>query len=276
MYKLLLVTDRQDVMDAFGAVENWEGLGFRAPRMAQSARGAIESLAQHHADAIAVALPDAEPRALMACLAEMYPLLPVMRASRKKSEVFSDLTELRRLLGQVNADNSDDRYNQAEAMQHVRHAYFRKLISGKVKSRDEARRYLRLMRSRMDLDQPCVLIRFSLPEADGYLAGRWHYGPDRLEIAMRNLFGAELAGMRLLVSVLENEQIYLLACPMLGEHGPVDAQTSMTGLVTQHAEDAIRHVQEYLEIEMRIASITVLPTVTALADPELTCSQSSL
>lgn len=83
---------------------------------------------------------------------------------------------------------------------------------------------------------------------------------------MRNFFGAELEGMRLLVSVLPGARIYLLACPMLGNGVPGE-ERSMTGIVASHTEDAIAHVREYLGIEMQIADIKVLPTVTALADP---------
>lgn len=66
---------------------------------------------------------------------------------------------------------------------------------------------------------------------------------------MRNIFGAELQGMRLLVSVLENDQIFLLACPMIGCEG-VLVGDSMTGVVAGHAQEAIEHVHEYLDIDM--------------------------
>lgn len=269
MYKILLVTDRAGVADAFQAVPDWESLGFRAPRITQSARSAMESLQKHHADGIAIALNDEETRALDAFLTQQYPLLPVMHAADHVGEVISDLNELRSLLNQINADNADDRYSEADAMQRARHAYFRQLVRGKVQGREQARRMLRMLRSRMDPDQPCVLVSFALPEDDeGYLSMRWRYGMERLEIAMRNVFGAELEGMRLLVSCADDDTICLLACPMLGAEAR-QADQSMTGLVSQHAASAIDHVHEYLGIEMRIASLTVLPNVTALADPEL-------
>lgn len=51
---------------------------------------------------------------------------------------------------------------------------------------------------------------------------------------MRNIFGADLYGMRLLVSVLEDGRIYLLACPMLGSMELPDG-ISMSSAVTAHA-----------------------------------------
>ncbi len=268
MYKLLLVTDRCDVENAFLAVPDWETLDFRAPRVTGSARSAMESLQKHHADGVAIALDDEQTRALDAFLSQNYPLLPILYAPSNVNEVIENVKELRTLLNQLNADNADDRYNEADAMRRARHAYFRQLVRGRLCGRDKVRRMLRMMRSRMDTDQPCVLISFELPDMDeGYLSMRWHYGVERLEIAMRNVFGAELEGMRLLVSCETDDTVCLLACPMLGSESWRDDQ-SMTGLVTRHAEEAIEHVREYLGIEMRIASITVLPNVTALADPD--------
>lgn len=267
MYKLLLVTDQQSVLEAFGAVTNWELQGFRTPRTADTAAGAVASLQKHHADGIAISLPDQETSELLTYLTEHAPMLPIMHAGHSQAEVLNDVRELRHLLGRVNADNSNDRYDQAEAMQRVRHAFFRELINGRIKGREAVLRQLQLLRSRMDPTQHCVMISFQLPEDDGYLAGRWHYGPDRLEIAMRNLFGAELAGLRLLVSVLDEERIYLLACPMIGCQAPSD-EDAMTAIVTEHAQDAIVHVHNYLGIEMRISSVSVLPSVTVLAEAE--------
>lgn len=265
MYKLLLVTDQPQVTEAFMGDMSWESLGFRVPRMTDSARAALESLQNHHADGIAVALPAAEEEKLMAALGQLWPMLPIMRASSRRDEVCKDVQELGSLLNRLNADDTDQPYSQEESMRQVRHAFFRELLDGRLHDRDAVRRRLRLMRSRMNPDKPCVLIQFALPEDEDYLEGRWHYGPERLEVAMRNLFGAELRGMRLLVSVLPGNRIYLLACPMLGCETQ-DVEESMTGIVSDHAVSAIEHVREYLGIDMTIASVDVLPTVAALAD----------
>ena len=48
MYKILLVTDRPEILDAFQAVSSWESLGFRVPRICNSAEGAIACLKAHH------------------------------------------------------------------------------------------------------------------------------------------------------------------------------------------------------------------------------------
>lgn len=264
MYKLLLVTDQPRVVEAFADNMQWESFGFRVPRVADSAQSAVESLQKHHADGIAIALPAKEENVLLAYLTQNRPLLPIMRASTRRDEVCRDVQELSSLLTRVNADTMDGRYSASEAMQAERHGFFRKLLDGHFHDCDDVRRHLKLLRSRMNPDAPCVLIEFTLPEDENYLMGRWQYGPERLEIAMRNFFGSELDGMRLLVSVLPGNRIYLLSCPMMGCAASVDEEQSLTGMVSAHAMASIAHVREFLGIEMSIANVYVLPSVTAL------------
>lgn len=262
MYKLLLATDKPEIMDAFNGVKSWEALGFKQPRVVSSAQGAIDSLKKHHADGIAIALTGGESDALNQCLLADYPILPIIHAGKNAGQVTDAVCELRALLNRTRADFSNDNFGEADMMQLCRHEFFRNLIGGKVEKADDVVRRLRLLRSRMSPDKPCVLLELAMPEGDAFLSGRWHYGSERLEVALRNFFGFELDGMRMLVSVLPDERIYLLACPMLGE----EAVDSISGVVSKHAEESIAHVREYLDLHLNIASIRVLTNLTALAN----------
>ena len=266
MYKLLLATDRPEIMNAFGAVSSWESLGFKAPRMVSSAQGAIESLKRHHADGIAYALSDRDEKLLGACLAEDYPLLPIFEAGRTQAEVVNAVCELRALLNRTHADFSNDSFGEADMMQLCRHEFFRALLGGMITDQSAVMRRMRLLRSRMDPTRSCVVVELTMPEGDSYLKGRWHYGTERLEVALRNFFGVELNGMRMLVSVLPDERIFLLACPMLGESS--EQEDSMTGLVSSHAQECIGLVSEYLGLNLSIAGIRVLPNLSSLAAGE--------
>ena len=116
MYKLLLATDRPEIMNAFGAVSSWESLGFKTPRMVSSAQGAVDSLKRHHADGIAYALSDRDERLLYACLTRDYPLLPIFEAGRTQGEVVNAVCELRTLLNRTHADFSNDSFGEADMM----------------------------------------------------------------------------------------------------------------------------------------------------------------
>lgn len=263
MYKLLLVTNDQAVRDAFGAVA-WENLGFKQPRVAATAEEALASLKAFHSDAVAIALPEAEDAQLIRRLMAAYPVLPVMDAPDKTGEVELRTLELRKLLVRLNADISDDSYTSADQMMVVRHEYFRAMMDRRVPTAKDVVRMLRLVRSKMDPHRPCVVAELKMPGNSDFLRGRWHYGPERLEMALRNIFGVEVAGLRILSCVLPGERIILLGCPMLGQETET-AEGSMTGVVTSHVQDCIGHVDEFLGIELSIASMRVLPALTAMA-----------
>ncbi len=263
MFKLLLASDDPEVLRAFGEINDWARLGFREPRIASNADEATDSLTHHHADAVIMALPEAEEQKLtraMAC--PHWHLRPILKAARTVPEITRDLGELEILLGRTHADYSNDPYCEETMMQISRHEFFRKVIAGKEASEEHLRRYLRLLRSRMDPDRPCLLVSFDLPDDDGYLGAHWHYGADGLEQAMRNIFGAELHGVRMLVSVVE-EQIYLLACPMLGQEIP--EMTALREIVQKHIAAAVEHVREYLDIDMSVRDQVEYPTLVEFA-----------
>ena len=264
MFKLLLATDDPEVQKAYGEINDWERLGFRQPRTASTADEATDSLTHHHADAVIIALvPEEEKKLIHAMACDHWRLRPILTAAKNRDEIQRDLVELEILLSRTHADYSNDPYSEETMMQISRHDFFRKVIAGKEHSDEHLRRYLRLLRSRMDPDRPCLMIQFELPDADGYLSDHWHYGSERLEVAMRNIFGAELNGVRFLVSVLDDERIFLLACPML-EHEIPDLDIMRT-TVREHVEWGVKHVQEYLNIEMRILSATEYPTLVDMA-----------
>ena len=172
--------------------------------------------------------------------------------------------ELRRLLGRINADVSNDAFSTADLLKECRHEFFRALMDGKATSEEDVLRHLRLIRSKMDPTKPCVVAELEIPADNDFLRGRWQYGSDRLEVALRNIFGVEAHGLRILACVLPGDRIVLLGCPMLFHEGP-DEDASITGILSDHIRDSIEHVDEYMGIDLRITSIRVLPCLTALA-----------
>ena len=263
MYKLLLATNDQAVRDAFAAV-SWEDMGFKAPRMAASAEEALASLNTYHADAIAIALPPQEDDALIRQLMEAYPDLPVMEAPVQKGDVEIRALELRKLLVRLHADISDDDFTQADQLMACRREYFRAMMDCRIPSARDVVRLLRLVRSKMDPYSPCVVAELNMPEDSDFLKGRWHYGPARLEQALRNIFGVEVGGLRILACVLPGERILLLGCPMLYHETELTGD-SMTGLVSRHVKECIDHVDEFLGIDLTISQMHILPALTAMA-----------
>lgn len=264
MYKLLLATDRAEVLEAFNAVTAWESLGFRAPRIVTSINGAIKSLKEHHADAIAFAFKDQDEALLMEHLQVFYPLLPIFTAEETPGALMDVLKELRMVLNRTHADFSNDDFGVSDMLQICRHEFFRALLQDRVEGEESIRRRLRLLRSKMDPDKPCVIVELAMPQDSDFLKGRWHYGTDRLEVALRNFFGAEIAGMRMVAAVLPDERIFLLAGAMRGATQP----ESITGVVSAHVQECMEHVEEYLQLDLTMKNIRVLPHLVDLARKE--------
>lgn len=262
MYKLLLVTDRPEIISAYDSIPSWEDLGYRMMRKVGGVDEAIAHLKAHHSDAIAIALPDEEEHRLLEYLNERYPLRPVMKATDDPVEIAAWAREAEQLLNRTRADYSNDPYNETEMMGIIRHNYFRRMFMGTERDPARIRRSLLLVRSKMDPDQPCVAVRLAVPDDDGYMDSHWKHGAEGFEAAMRNIFGSELDGMRVLTSFLPDEHIYLVACPLLGQ--PPRDPDAMLQEVTEHVSGNLSHILEYLNIDMKIDAVCVLPSIIDL------------
>ena len=263
MYKLLLVSDRPKVLEAFDRIKNWELLGFKAPHIRHDFEGAKESLIKHHADGIAIAVSDDEENKIMDLLRTEYPDLSIFNAGSDPDEVRRYVSELGILLNRTHADFSNDSFGVADMLQLCRHDFFRKLMAGQVANAEVMQRNLRLMRSKMDPKRSCVMVEMAQPEGADLLSGRWHYGPERLELALRNFFGKEINGWLILPTVLNGTRILMLSCPMVGYENLI-LEDSMSSIILRHTEESIAHVKEYLGLDLRISGIRVLPDLSAL------------
>lgn len=262
MYKLLLVSDRDEVLSAFDQVKNWEIQGFKPPHIRHDFEGARESLSKHHADGIAIALSPEEDTRLMDFLRKQYPNVSVFEAGTTPDAVIRYLNELKTLLNRVRADFSNDDFSEMDLMTRCRRDYFRKLIHGHVETKADLYRNMRLMCSRMDPDRPCMVFRLEQSAPEDRLEGRWHDGPERLELALRNSFGSDHQGMHILPIVHTDGRITVLAVPVRGAESATGE--SMTAIMTAHTADSIAHLQQFMGLELRISGIRVLPALTAL------------
>ena len=263
MYKLLLATDQADVISAYEQISPWETTGFRKPTVVHSAQEAIGYLQTHAVDAIAMALPHEQEASLIQHLRTIQPPIPAVQAAPDVAQSLQALAECDQLLTWLRADVTNFSFTLEDRLQVARHDFFRNLLAGKMESTDEILRRLKLFHSRMNPELPCVVVEFSLPKEDDYLFEHWHYGSERLEVALRNFFGGELEDMRMLVSVLPGERIILLCCPMGA--APKLKEESLTGVVSRHATQAMNDIRDYLNIDLSISNIRVLPALTALA-----------
>ncbi len=264
MYKLLLVSDREDVLNAFSEVGNWERLGFKAPHIRHDFDGAKESLSKHHADGIAIALDDSEKEKLIWYLRKEYPYLPVFKAGVNREEVVRYLQELKTVLNRLRADFASTSSSEKEVMLECRHDLLRHLVSGELTDEEKLGRSMRLLRSRMDADRPCILIEMSQTGTRD-LTVHWSDGYQLLERTLYKSFARDINGYHILPLVTEKGRIFVLAGSLHGEESQGDMD-SITPVIMACTEDGIQHVRQYEGMDLQIISCQVFPSLRSLCE----------
>ncbi|MDD6143819.1 MAG: hypothetical protein PUD16_10055 [bacterium] len=257
MYRLLIVSANQNTRDMIAAMEGWEKLGFRAPRICCSPEEAIESLGRHHADAIALdQTPDFDQ--LLSYLDQYHPNKPLFELADSPEKQRLILQELGGLLNRLNADDSNETYDAAYRLQQQRERWLRKVIGGMVATEAEMCRQQRLYRCRECLTVPCVLARLELPQEDSFLSERWHYGSERLETALRNFFGYEHDHMLMHVAVISQEEVRVLFYPTCSEG--ISENTAF-----DYVQETLEQIDHYLGLRMKVLEVRRVPGLLAFA-----------
>ncbi len=256
MYKLLLATDQQEILDAFDRIQ-WEYNGFRKPHIRHDLDGVKEGLKAHHVDALVVGFGPKEKRETMRWLLEADPYLPVCEAGRTPEEASAWLQELHTLLNWVRADFSSDYAGQGEMLVYCRRHLFRSLVSERKMTKDELRRGMMLRRSRFDPSSPCVLM--TLSRVDGE-----EYGEDYdLERSLFRSLGGDIRGYHVLPLVCADGRVYVLAGPVRAHVEDATAEDMRT-ILEQCVRKGILHAEEYQGLQLKITEIEVLPSLYAL------------
>ncbi len=261
MYKLLLVSDREDVLEAYERVDNWDYNGFQRPHVRHDLEGAKDSLSKHHADAIIVAVSPEEEERLNAYLQAEYPMLPISEAGKTTEEALEYLGELNTLLNMLRADFSSDHFDERLMMLRIRRHFFRRLVGGDAITMSEMRRKMRQMRSRMDPDHPCVLMELEQTSMEeNRLVGLWQDSDHLLERELYQSFGGDVKGFHVLPLVLQDGRVFVLAGALRGE----EQEDDITEALDRCVGEGIRHAEEYRGIHLRVKGIQIFPSLYAL------------
>ena len=258
MYRLLIVTDAQSVKDRLEAMQGWERLGFKPPRIRTDMAEAVECIHRHHIDAIAV---DENPAfdGFIAYLDEHFPNVPLFQIAADDESQLLVLRELSSLLSRLRADDTNDDYDEASRMQEYRERWLKKLIGGVVPTCEELKRQLKLYRCSESIDVPCVLARLEMPDDDSFLSERWHYGSERLEQALRNFFGFEHDHMLMHVAVISQEEVRVLCYPASLEMGVSE------NVAFEYVQETLEQIDHYLGLQMKVLEVRRVPGLLAFA-----------
>lgn len=266
MYKLLLVTDREEIQRLFREQIDWQRAGFRSPIIAASAQEGIDLINSKPIDAVGYSLRREDAMPLKRFLRYGRPSLPIYAVCASPEEQTQVLRELQAVLNRLHADFSDEYYDEEAMLTIQRDELVHALLSGELHDWEAVKRSFKLIRSHVSLDHPSILYEIDMPQGDVYLASHSGHAQQRLESALRNnFFGRYVDGIYYAVAVLTPRHIRIVCMPMHGkEPETIDALGAMTDA---HVRDSILKIKEYLNLDLNVIQSAWLDSVQDLLCP---------
>ena len=259
MYKLLLVSDQAEVLEAYDQIHNWEYNGFKRPHVRPDLEGARECLKKHHADAVILALKPEEEKAVLDFLQEEYPLLPITEPGKTPTEAMEYLNELKQMLNWIRADFSSDVNDETKMLLRARRRFFRSLVADRTMTRQQVYRRMRMTRSRMDPDRPCILMELEQFAGEDRLVGQLQDSEHLLERELYQSFGGDVDGFHVLPLVTADGRVFVLAGALRDQEQADD----MVATLNECIQEGLRHTEEYRGVHLRVTGIEVLPSLYA-------------
>ena len=267
MYKLLLVTDRQDLLSQFRDQIDWSMLNCRSPYTASTPQEAIDLLNSKAIDAVGYRFFSTDGIQLTKFLRYGRPSLPIFQICESSVEEEKVLRQTVSVLDRLHADYLDEYYDEEAMMTLQRDELVHALLAGKLKDWDYVTREMKLVRAHVSLDQPCVLYEIDMPQGEVYLSEHQGHAQQRLESALRNnFFGRYVEGIYYAVAVLTPRHIRIVCMPM---HGQAPEAPEAFGRRTDaHINESIQKIKEFLDLDMQVVESAWLESAK-----DLLCSE---
>lgn len=266
MYKLLLVTDREEVIDTFAKVHNLADMMMDPVTVIRDIPEAIAYLERNAVDAVGYSFRLTDPAPLHTYLMDVRPSMPIFQTHHHDNTLHDELIRVRAFLDRMRMDDSQEGMDEAQALQYLRDELMHQLLAREIPSPAELKSRLKLVRAQnISTDKPAFLFDFDMPQGELYLDGRWRYGRQRLESALRNNFiGRYADGIHYGVAMLSPRHIRLIACQEKGgsDENPQDCERR----VRAYVDDKVSRVKQYLDLELELEQFTVLSSINEIAD----------
>lgn len=266
MYKLLLVTDREEVIDTFAKVQNLADMMMDPVTVIRDIPEAIAYLERNAVDAVGYSFRLTDPAPLHTYLMDVRPSMPIFQTHHHDNTLHDELIRVRAFLDRMRMDDSQEGMDEAQALQYLRDELMHRLLAREIPSPAELKSRLKLVRAQnISTDKPAFLFDFDMPQGELYLDGRWRYGRQRLESALRNNFiGRYADGIHYGVAMLSPRHIRLIACQEKGgsDEDPQDCERR----VRAYVDDKVARIKQYLDLELELEQFTVLSSINEIAD----------
>ena len=263
MYKLLLVTDREDISSLFRDQIDWAKLNCRKPYFAADPQQAISLLNSKAIDAVGYRFFGLDGIALTKFLRYGRPSLPIFQVCETVDAQTMVIRQTVSVLDRLHQDYADEYYDEESMLTLQRDEVMHSLLAGEIQDWESLNREMKLIRAHVSLDQPCVLYEIDMPQGEVYLSEHQGHAQQRLESALRNnFFGRYVEGIFYAVAVLTPRHIRIVCMPMHGqEMGTPEAFGQRTDA---HINESIQKIKEYLDLDMTVVQSAWLDSVKDL------------
>lgn len=258
MYKLLLVSDKEEVRSLYKGFSEWEKLGFERPAVAASAQEGITLLSRGRYDAISSLLSIAEGKKFFAYLSRRPEMLG-METARDEARLRREISRARRTLSSRDAARQTKQVDDlTRAMQGE---FFCDLLRGAAFDNARIDERVRLLRmDTVDPSRPVVMSSFRLPQGDYFLSEVWRYGRERLENALKNIFENGDSRVFFVLLIINPHHMRLIGVP----REEMSEQEVYNHMAT-HLGRCQAALQEYFELTLDIKRVVRYDSLYALA-----------
>lgn len=257
MYKLLLVSDKEEVRSLYQGFAGWENLGFERPSVAANAQEGIALLSRSRYDAVSSLLSISEGKKFFAYLSRRPDMLG-METARDEARLRREISRARRTLSSRDAARQT---KQVDDLTRVMQGDFLcELLRGAAfdqKCIDERVQLLKM--DTIDPKRPVAMSSFRLPQGDYFLAEVWRYGRERLENALRNIFENGDCRMTFVLLIINPHHMRLIGVPR-EEMSEQEVYNQMTA----HLARCQASLEQYFELTLDIKRIVRYDSLYAL------------
>ena len=258
MYKLLLVSDKEDIRRLYAEFSDWENLGFERPAIAPDAQTGIEQLNRQRFDAVSWLLSVSEGKRFFANLSRRPEMLG-MATVRDEEKLRREISSARRTLS--SRDSSRQMKQVDELTRAMQGEFFCDLLRGAAPSREKIDERIRSLKmTTLDPNWPLCMASFRLPQGDYFLAEVWRYGRERLENALKNIFENGNDRMYFVLLIINPHHMRILGVPRV----PMRKE-EVYEQVALHLDRCQRSLEEYFELDLDIKRIVPYDSLYAFA-----------
>ena len=257
MYKMLLVSDKQEIRELYERFPEWETLGFERPSVAKSAGEGIACLEHERFDAVSSLLSVGEGKRFFAYLAKMPEMLG-RETARDEERLRREISSARRTLSSRDAARQLKQVDDLTRAMQVE--FFCDLLRGMPMDKDKMDERLRELKIRtIDPARPVCTSSFRLPQGDYFLAEVWRYGRERLENALRNIFESGGKQMSFVLLIINPHHMRLIGLPCV--EMTADEVYAQMMMHLEHCQEAL---SEYFELTLNIKRVVRYDSLYAL------------